>query len=366
MSSIPVLQPDLADLLQQGSVIPAHPLALNAQRKFDERHQRALSRYYVAAGAGGIAVGVHSTQFEIREHGLFRPVLELAQETVQTEIGADPKKPFLMVAGVAGPTEAAVREAELAAELGYHAVLLSPPRPHADDPMAHDQEALEKYMLHRARAVAEVLPVIGFYLQEAIRGPRLSYEFWREFVEIDAVVAIKAAPFHRYRTMDVARAVVESGRASQIALYTGNDDAIVHDLISPYTFNHKNSPVTVRFQGGLLGHWSVWTKRAVELLDQAHRANAGDLVALNDLVNKANAITDANSALFDAVNNFAGCIPGTHEVLRRQGLLQGTWCLDPNEVLSPGQKEELDRVIATHPWMTDDEFVKENLDEWLK
>lgn len=360
--TIPTLSPQIAELLRQGTVIPAHPLALHEDLTFDERHQRALSRYYAAAGAGGIAVGVHSTQFEIREHGLYRPVLELAAETVQDRAA---RAPFIKVAGVAGNTEDAVKEAEIAADLGYDVVLLSPPRPALDDPIWNTPEEIERYALERARAVGEVLPVIGFYLQEAIRGPRLSHSYWRQFMEIESVVAVKAAPFNRYRTIDVARAIAESGRSGEVTLYTGNDDAIVHDLISPYEFQGADGNIEVSVKGGLLGHWSVWTKRAVEIQEQAARARGGNLEDLNDLVRKANAITDSNAALFDAANNFAGCIPGVHEILRRQGLMEGRWCLNRDEVVSPGQIEELDRIIATHPWLTDDEFVAENLDNWL-
>lgn len=363
--SVPTLDHDLSKLLLDGAVIPAHPLALTEQRKLDEKHQRALTRYYAASGSGGIAVGVHSTQFEIRDVGLYRPILELASQTADEAMLARPGEPFLKVGGVAGPIESAVREAEIAAELGYHAVLLSPPRPGPSDDLWGRQEDIERYALERARAVGEVLPVIGFYLQEAILGPRLSFEFWQKFVEIESVVAIKAAPFNRYRTLDVVRSVAESPRREQIALYTGNDDTIVHDLLSDFTYEVDGAPVNVAIKGGLLGHWSVWTKRAVEMHAQAERARNGNLEDLASLVKRAGAVTDANAALFDPVNNFAGCIPGVHEILRRQGLMQGTWCLNPNEVMSPGQSEELDRVIRTHPWLTDDEFVAQHLDEWL-
>lgn len=357
-------QSELAKLLHEGTVIPAHPLALNADRTLDEVHQRALSRYYFDAGSGGIAVGVHSTQFEIRDHGMYSPILELAAETVDE--WNTQNRPFLKVAGVAGTTENAVAEAEIAAELGYHAVLLSPPRPGPEDDLWGRPEEIERYALDRARAVGEVMPVIGFYLQEAIRGPRLSFDFWRQFVEIESVVAVKAAPFNRYRTLDVARAIAESSRRDEVTLYTGNDDTIVHDLLSDFTFDVDGDSVTVNIRGGLLGHWSVWTKRAVEMHQQTQRAREGDRGLLSDLMSKANAVTDANGALFDAVNNFAGCIPGVHEILRRQGLMQGRWCLNPEEVVSPGQVDELDRVIRSHPWLTDDEFVAEHLDEWLR
>ncbi|WP_169164196.1 dihydrodipicolinate synthase family protein [Cellulomonas taurus] len=355
-----MLDPALHHLLHDGAVIPAHPLALTAERRFDERHQRALTRYYAASGAGGVAVGVHTTQFEIREPGidLYEPVLALAADVLDREVD----RPFLRVAGVAGPTAQAVAEAEIAAGLGYHAVLLSPPRPAIGAP-----EPTEDAMIERAAAVGEVLPVIGFYLQAAIRGPRLGLSFWRRFAELESVVAVKAAPFDRYRTLDVARAVAGSSRGADIALYTGNDDAIVADLLSDLTFDGPDgSPVTRRVSGGLLGHWSVWTRRAVELLDLVRDARAGDGAAVVELMSRAAAITDANAALFDPSHDFAGCIAGVHEVLRRQGLLAGTWCLDPAEGLSPGQSAEIDRVLRLHPWLSDDEFVAEHLDGWLR
>ncbi|NIK58416.1 dihydrodipicolinate synthase family protein [Kribbella shirazensis] len=334
---------DVAALLSAGTVIPAHPLALTADRKFDERRQRALTRYYLAAGVGGLAVGVHTTQFEIREAGLLRPVLELAAEVSGAEAG----RPVVRIAGVCGPTAQAVAEAALAAELGYHAVLLSPAV----------SGASEEDLLNRARAVGEVLPLVGFYLQEAVGGPVLSLDYWRAFAAIESVVAIKAAPFNRYRTLDVVRAVAESGR--EIALYTGNDDAIVHDLLTDFGDGQPH------FVGGLLGQWAVWTWRAVELLAQVKDARAGDADALALLNARAAGITAANAAVFDAANGFAGVIAGVHEVLRRQGLLAGTWCLDEKETLSPGQADELTRVCAAYPWLVDDDFVAEHLDTWL-
>lgn len=354
--------PERRELLQTGTVIPAHPLALTSARTLDERRQRALTRYYVDAGSGGIAVGVHSTQFEIRDKGLFRPVLELAAETARAQV-ADQNRPFLLVGGVAGPTAQAVHEAEQIAELGYDAVLLSPPRPEPGDALRGDTEALERYALERAQAVAEVMPVIGFYLQAAIRGPRLSYQFWRDFAEIEEVVAVKAAPFDRYQTLDVARAVADSGR-TDVALYTGNDDSIIMDLISKLSFDSEVSR-SVSFTGGLLGQWSVWTKRAVEIHKMTAAARSGDRGLLEELIELNGALTDANGAIFDAAHNFRGCIAGTHEVLRRQGLMEGIWCLDPAETLSPGQAQEIDRVICQHPELMDDQFVAENLDRWL-
>lgn len=332
------------DTLRQGVVIPAHPLALTADRKLDERRQRALTRYYLAAGSGGLAVGVHTTQFAIREPqiGLFEPVLRLAAEEMR---GHDVVK----VAGICGLTSQAVKEATLARDLGYDAGLLS---------LAALKEATVPMMIDHARTVASVLPVVGFYLQPAVGGRLLPYSFWREFAEIEGVVAIKIAPFNRYQTLDVVRAVAESSRAHEIALYTGNDDNIVLDLVTEFRFGDR----AVRFAGGLLGHWAAWTKRAVELLGRCHAARGAN----DELLTLAAQVTDSNAALFDAANHFHGCIAGIHEILRRQGLLEGRWCLDPNEDLSPGQMDEIDRVCRLYPYLTDDEFVRENLDTWLK
>jgi len=332
---------NVRDNLRAGLVIPAHPLALTAQRKLDERRQRALTRYYLASGAGGIAVGVHTTQFAIRDTGLLAPVLELAREEMK-------RSDAMAIAGICGPTGQAVREAELAAGLGYHAGLLS---------LAALPNANIRKLIEHTQAVAEILPVIGFYLQPAVGGRMLSYEFWRRFAEIDNVVAIKIAPFNRYQTLDVVRALADSGRAQQISLYTGNDDNIVADLLTTFDFGGQK----LRIAGGLLGHWAVWTRRAVELLNRVKNARASD-----ELLALGVQITDSNAAFFDAANRFHGCIAGLHEVLRRQGLLAGRWCLDPNEDLSPGQAEEIDRVYAAYPHLNDDEFVRENLDNWLK
>lgn len=328
----------LRERLQSGLVIPAHPLALDANRKLDERRQRALTRYYVAAGAGGVAVGVHTTQFAIRDCGLLRPVLELAA----SEAGG-----VLKVAGACGPTAQAVREAELAASLGYDAVLLS---------MAALREASIDELIAHSRAVAAVIPVVGFYLQPAVGGRLLPYSFWRRFAEIENVVAIKMAPFNRYQTLDVIRGVAASGRASEIALYTGNDDNIIGDLITPF----EVEGVSLRIVGGLLGQWAVWTKRAVEILKQIQAGHTEGMLTLNAQ------LTDANGAVFDVANAFHGCIAGIHEILRRQGLLEGIWCLDPHEGLSPGQAEELDRVTRAYPQLIDDDFVRENVDRWLQ
>jgi len=336
------------DRLNQGQVIPAHPLALTASRRLDERRQRALTRYYLAAGAGGAAIGVHTTQFEIRHprHGLLRPVLQLAAEELK---GHDVVK----IAGVVGPTPQATREAELAAGLGYHAGLLS---------LAAFPEASVPELLDHARAVASIIPVMGFYLQPGLGGRVLPYRFWRAFAEIDNVVAIKVAPFDRYRTIDVMRAVAESGRAGAIAMYTGNDDTIVGDLLTPFRFGE----VTLRIAGGLLGHWAVWTLCAVRMLERIRQTiAAGEPIPQNWLTLAAE-VTDANAAFFDAANGFRGSIPGIHEVLRRQGLLEGRWCLNPAEDLSPGQMEEIDRVYHAYPHLNDDGFVQEHLEEWLR
>ena len=339
--------------LGAGVVIPAHPLALTAERRLDERHQRALTRYYLDAGAGGLAVGVHTTQFAIRrpEHGLYRPVLELAAETARAwRSGAH--RPAALVAGAIGDTAQAVAEAESAASLGYDLVLLG---------LGALRDASDDELIVHCRAVADVLPVFGFYLQPAVGGRVLGYRFWRELAGIERVWAIKIAPFDRYRTLDVVRAVADSGR-TDLALYTGNDDAIVADLVTPFPVGGDAAPR--RIVGGLLGQWAVWTHAAVGLLERARAArDAGHVDAA--LLRDGAALTDANAAIFDAANAFAGCIPGIHEILRRQGLLRGTWCLDPHEQLSPGQAEEIDRVVRRYPELTDDEFVEENLGEWL-
>lgn len=303
--------------LREGLVIPAHPLALTSERKLDERRQRGLTDYYVRSGAGGIAVGVHTTQFAIRERGLYEPVLALAADTPDV----------VRIAGVCGGARQAVREAEIAAGLGYHAGLLS---------LAALADASVEELIEHARVVGQTIPIFGFYLQPAVGGRALPYSFWARFAEIEAVVAIKVAPFNRYQTLDVVRAVAASGRAGDIALYTGNDDHIVLDLLSP------------NFVGGLLGHWAFWTRRAVELLE---RTKSGAMEP--QLLILADQITDVNAAVFDFANGFHGCIPGIHEILRRQGLLAGRWCLDEHEELSPGQMEEIDRVCAAYPWLAD-------------
>ncbi len=360
MHELPTLEKKVAKLLREGAVIPAHPLALNSRRKLDERRQRALTRYYLAAGAGGLAVGVHTTQFAIRDPqvGLFQPVLQLAAETIDEFERSERQPPVIRIAGICGQTQQAVREAQIAADLGYHLGLLS---------FAAFPEADTRSLLAHARAVAEVIPLMGFYLQPAVGGRVLPYGFWREFAAIENAAAIKVAPFDRYRTLDVVRAVMESDRHKEIALYTGNDDHIIGDLLAVYEAPGKRQPRSARFVGGLLGHWAVWTRRAYDYWRECRRpASDRRLPIPESLPALANQVTDANAAFFDARNNFAGCIPGIHEVLRRQGLLAGVWLLDENEVLSPGQIDEIDRVHAAYPHLDDSLFVAEHLDEWLR
>jgi len=349
------LPADSLAVLRRGSVIPAHLLALTADRKLDARRQRAMSRYYLDAGAGGIAVGVHSTQFAIRETGLYEPVLELAMRTAQewTPIGG--KRPLFMVAGLAGKTQQAVREAGIARGLGYHGALLS---------LAAMKGASEDELVAHCCAVADVMPVVGFYLQPAVGGIHLPASFWQRFASIENVVAIKMAPFNRYRTLDVLRGVVNARAEDRVTLYTGNDDHIVLDLLCPFTFMRDGKPVTVRIKGGLLGHWSVWTQKTVELLARIHAAvEAGSAPA--ELLALDAQVTDCNSALFDVAHDFHGCIAGCHEILRRQGILEGIWCLDPQEGLSEGQAAELSRVQRDYPHLIDDAFVAANRERWL-
>ncbi len=333
----------LREKFKSGLVIPAHPLALTSARKLDERRQRALTRYYRAADAGGVAVGVHTTQFAIRNVGLLQPVLELAAEEVRGSA-------MVKIAGVCGPVAAAVAEAELARSLGYDAALLS---------MGGLQSLTLEEQLDRAKTIASILPIVGFYLQPLAGGQIFPYRFWRKFVEIENIIAIKMAPFNRYQTIDVIRAVLDAGRENDIALYTGNDDNILIDLLTDFHFGGNSA----RIVGGLLGHWAVWTKTAGLHLELAKKSRgpipAGHLTL-------AQQITDANAAFFDAANTFAGCIAGIHEVLRRQGLFEGIWCLDPNEGLSPGQSEEIDRVYRAYPHLNDDAFVAQHLDQWLR
>jgi hypothetical protein len=341
------------DRFHRGGVIPAHPLALRSSRRLDERRQRALTRYYLAAGATGVAIGVHTTQFAIHdpEVGLLGAVLELAAETSR-----ESQSDVTLIAGVCGPTQQAVREAELAADLGYHIALLSPSPGPLDD-----QAELE-----RARAVGEVLPVMGFYLQLAVGGRELSRDFWIRLVSQPSVVGIKVAPFDRYRTLDVLYAVCEAGRNGDVALYTGNDDHILTDLATRHRLRIGDDSHDIEFAGGLLGQWAVWTLPAVALLEEARQARAGDDRALRRLMALAGELTDANAAIFDVANGFRGCIPGINEMLRRVGLMEGRWCLDPAEDLSPGQLIEIDRVWASYPHLRDDAFIAEHLDDWLR
>ena len=338
------MNPEIAALLHRGTVIPAHPLALDARRKLDPRRQRALARYYLDAGSGGLAVGVHATQFAIREAGLYEPVLKIAAEEAAG-------RKVLLIGGLAGKTAQARREAQIAAGLGYHAGMLS---------LGAMKGASIDELVEHCAAVAAEIPLVGFYLQIAVGGRPLPMEFWRRFAAIENVVAIKIAPFSRYATLDVVRGVVAARAEERIALYTGNDDHIVLDLAVPFEVPRDGQKVRVRIRGGLLGHWSVWTKTAVSLLERVHAGSIDEqLLALDSR------ITDCNSAFFDVANNFAGCIPGCHEVLRRQGLLEGTWCLDPKETLSPGQSQEIDRVYREHADLADDAFVRVNLERWL-
>ncbi len=345
--------------LRKGAVIPAHPLALNRRRKLDERRQRALTRYYITAGAGGVAVGVHTTQFAIHDPmvGLLRPVLELAAETLDRHA---PKRgaQMIRVAGVCGGTRQAVSEAAMAAELGYHAGLLN---------LGGLDQLSPRKLIKHVRAVAEAIPVFGFYLQPAMGGLALPYAFWRDFVEIENVVAIKIAAFNRYQTLDVVRAIAESGRGSEIALYTGNDDNIVGDLLTNFRFERDEQATSVQIVGGLLGHWAFWTRRAVDYWMECRRIVAQQKLPVPPRMMTLNVqVTDVNAAAFDAANNFKGAVPGVLEMLRRQGLVEGTWCLNPKETLSPGQAAEIDRVCAAYPDLNDAPLVEAKLDEWLR
>lgn len=348
-----ILKPALATLLQEGTVIPAHPLALTAERTLDENRQRLLSRYYIASGAGGMAVGVHSTQFEIRDPqiNLFETVLRMAMQEVEA---ANLQRPFIKVAGICGPVDQAIAEAKLASSIGYDIGLLS---------MGGLSHYSEKELLDRTRAVAAIMPVFGFYLQPAVGGRIFSYAFWEEFASIENVVAIKVAAFNRYCTLDVVRAVAASPRKDAIALYTGNDDNIIADLITPFRFNINGQWVEKNFVGGLLGQWAIWTSKAVELLARIKTVRADTSLNRADLLSEGVHLTDVNAAIFDPAHDFHGCIPGIHEVLRRQGLLKGTWCLNEKEQLSKGQADEITRVYKAYPHMNDDSFVTEFLSQ---
>ena len=356
--SLPAPSREVLAVIKRGVVIPACPLALDAARKLDEKCQVALLRYYAAAGAGGIAVGVHTTQFEIRDPAiaLFAPLLRLAAQVIDEKNVARRDSPVVRIAGICGPTKQAVAEAQLAASLGYDVGMLS---------LSALRDATEDDLIVHCKSVSRIIPLMGFYLQPAVGGRILAHSFWRRFVEIENVVAIKIAPFNRYYTLDVVRAVALAGRESEVTLYTGNDDNIIADLLTPYPVATGREMKTLRIKGGLLGQWSIWTKRAVELLDEIHALAHAEAIPTEMLLKNA-ALTDANAAVFDAANNFAGCIPGVHEVLRRQGLLRYSHCLDPKVGLSPSQAEEISRVCRDYPWLTDDEFVAEHLDEWLR
>jgi hypothetical protein len=345
------IKPEVRKLIADGTVIPAHPLALDASRALDKKHQRALTRYYIDAGAGGLAVGVHTTQFAIRDIGMYRPVLELAAETAANWT----KRPLAMVAGLAGPTQQAISEAKTARGIGYHAGLLS---------LAAMKSSSEDEIIAHCRAVAEEIPLVGFYLQPAVGGVILGASFWRRFAEIDNVVAIKIAPFNRYRTLDVLRGVAAAKALDRITLYTGNDDHILLDLLLPFDLRDNGVSIRTHIRGGLLGHWSVWTAAAIRQFEACKAARGKDTLPA-DLLALDTRVTDCNSAFFDVANNFHGCIAGCHEILRRQGLMQGIWCLDPREGLSPGQMQEIDRVCRDHADLSDDTFVAANLQKWL-
>ncbi len=346
--STDTIRPEIKKLLQEGTVIPAHPLALDSRRQLDEKRQRGLTQYYIACEAGGIAVGVHTTQFEIRDpkYNLYSRVLALAADEVTA---ASLTRPFIKVAGLVGPTQQALSEAKTAAELGYDLGLLS---------MGGLKDWTEKQIIDRVKAVADVIPVFGFYLQPSVGGRIFTYDFWLEFAKIRNVQAIKVAAFNRYQTLDVARAVCFSGRENEIALYTGNDDNIVADLLTTYRFEKDGAIIEKEFVGGLLGHWAVWTRKAVELLQEVKACKAKGRSDTGALLTKGVAVTDMNAAIFDPAHSFHGCIAGIHEVLRRQGLLEGRWCLNPEEELSPGQMQEIDRVCKAYPDLTDDVFVR--------
>ena len=345
------IRSEVRKLIADGTVLPAHPLALDANRSLDARHQRALTRYYIDAGAGGLAVGVHTTQFAIRDVGMYRPVLELAAKTAATWT----ERPLAMVAGLAGPTQQAIAEAQTALGIGYHAGLLS---------LAAMKTASEDDIILHCEAVARVIPLVGFYLQPAVGGVILSSDFWRRFATIDNVIAIKIAPFNRYRTLDVLRGVVAAGALDRIALYTGNDDHILLDLALPFDLRDRGVTTRTYIRGGLLGHWSVWTASAIRQFEQCKAARHKDSVPADLLALDAR-VTDCNSAFFDVANHFHGCIAGCHEILRRQGLLKRIWCLDPAEGLSPGQLQEIDRVCREHSDLSDDAFVAAGLEKWL-
>ncbi len=341
--------------LAEGTVIPATPLALDNDRKLNEKGLRLLMNYYLASGVGGIATAVHTTQFEIREPevALFEPVLKIVSEEID-KFEKENDTVIIKVAGVCGPIEQAVKEATLAKDYGYDAVLLSP---------GGLNHMSEDYMIERTKAVAEIMPVIGFYLQTAVGGRVFTYNYWERLCAIDNVVAIKCASFNRYQTLDVVRAAALSPRSDEITLYTGNDDNIVIDLLTKYRFDKNGEKVVKCFEGGLLGHWTLWTHNVVNMLAKIKEEKKKDYISA-EMLTLAAEVTDVNSAFFDTAHGFAGCIPGVHEVLRRQGLMENILCLNPDEVLSEGQAEELDRVHKAYPHLNDDAFIKENIESW--
>ncbi len=352
------MDPAILDRLLTGCVIPAHPLALSGPHSIDTRRQKALTRYYLDAGAGGLAVGVHTTQFALHDPqvGLLRPVLELAAQCAREHPEESHQAPPVMIAGILGETPQAVREAGMARDLGYHLGLLSL--------TALAGKSVGELIDH-ARQVAQVIPIMGFYLQPAISRMVLSAEFWREFVQIPELRAIKVAPFNRYQTLDVLEVVAHSGRAAEIALYTGNDDSIITDLLSSFEFPVNGKTVTLRFAGGLLGQWACWTKRAVEHLQQIKEIQARQAPVPAELLTLGAQLTRANQAIFDADHNFAGCIPGILHVLKRQGLVSDVRTIDTRECLSPGQARRIDHVIQDYPQLTDNDFVEQHLERWL-
>lgn len=336
---------------RDGCVIPAHPLALTNERQLDERRQTALSRYYLDAGSGGLAVGVHTTQFAIRDVGLYEPVLRLAMVEANDWVSHTP----FMIAGVMGKTDQATAEAKTARGLGYHAALLG---------LGALGNASEDELVDHCSALAKIMPIVGFYLQTAVGGRNLSYAFWRRFAQIENVVGIKIAPFDRYKTLDVARAVAAANAQDRITLYTGNDDHIVGDLLTRFPVEVEGRQQMLDIKGGLLGHWSVWTKKAVELVEEIAKLPLEGEISRSWWTCDAQ-VTDSNGAFFDAANNFQGVIAGLHEVLRRQGLLQNIVCLDPNEGLGPAQLSQIERVYQAYPHLNDDAFVSANLQRWL-
>lgn len=333
--------PHWQSLLLQGTVIPACPLVLNRHRRWDEANQLKLVAQYTRSGAGGLAVGVHTTQFQIRSQGigLFKPVTQSISNYLRASHPS-----IIRIAGICGPTRQALKEAEWLAGQGYHAGLLS---------LGALRDASDNELVEHCRAVSKTIPIVGFYLQPAAGGRVLSFDFWKKFASLDQLIAVKIAPFNRYQTLDVIRALVESGR-DDIALYTGNDDHIVGDLVTPFRFRRGSEVVERRIVGGLLGQWAVWTRRAVELHRYCREIALAGKSIPQSLLSLGAELTDANAAIFDAANGFKGCIPGIHEILRRQGLMPGTWCLDPEEKLSPGQKQEIDRIWKAYPRLRDD------------